>query len=171
MWELLIIPVVVVGVWILRTLLQNAEEAKGAGQKPQKVTDLDRFLREVRRRKEAGERESAPPRRVARTEEPPPRGERRSEPKPRAKWRTAAQEEAIPLALPVDEPATAPMVTVLSVLEAPPLPAMPASSILEPRVPSAALVGIRPLLASRDGLWKAVILHEVLGPPLSRRRR
>jgi len=173
MWEWLIIPIIAVGVWIVSTLLRSAEEAKGPGKKPEKVTDLDRFLREVRRRKDGGEREPAPPRRVERAEESPERMERRREAPPRARRRVSVQEEAIPVALPVDESPTAPAVTVVPVMhvhEAPALREMPADAPLR-RVPSAALVGLRELLASRDGLCKAMMLQEVLGTPLSRRRR
>src|SRR5215475_2383265 len=78
MWEILIIPIIGVGVWIISTLLRGEEEAKkpdepGGQRKPQKVTDLDRFLREVQRRRKAGEREPEPSQQVEpRREEPPP---------------------------------------------------------------------------------------------------
>ncbi len=171
MWELLIIPIIAVGVWIVSTLLRNAEETKNAGKKPEKVTDLDRFLREVRRRQEGREPEPALRRRVDREEEPQ-RAERRREVPPRTRRRAPVQAEAIPVVLPVDEVEVVTAVPVLSVLEAPPLPGgMAANAALTSRLPSAALVGLRDLLASRDGLCKAMILHEVLGPPLSHRRR
>jgi hypothetical protein len=168
-WEVLIVPILIVASWIIRTVMQNAEAAKQAGgKKPEKVTDLDRFLREVNRRRKTAEREEERPRRAERTEERPRRAERRPA-QSRAKWSTPPAAD-VPVALAVEPVATAP---VMAVLEAAPLPAMPAdmsAPSLPPRPESAALVGIRALLRSRDGLRKAMILREVLGPPVSRRR-
>ena len=76
-WELLIIPLIAVGVWILGTLFKTGEEEiarKGArrpgspsgrttGRRP--VTDLDRFLEDARRRREKEERQKV-------SAEPPP---------------------------------------------------------------------------------------------------
>src|SRR6516164_3785374 len=97
-WEILIIPLIALGVWILGTLFKGEDErnkrgARGPGGSVRRapprrpVTDLDRFLEESRRRREAEERERAlpvpPPRpvatrpplreRVAKPREMPPR--------------------------------------------------------------------------------------------------
>jgi hypothetical protein len=67
-WEVLIIPLIAVAVWLLGTIFRGAEEERqrnrarrpGEGARPPRrpVTDLDRFLEEARRRREAVE--SAP---------------------------------------------------------------------------------------------------------------
>jgi hypothetical protein len=67
-WEILIVPLIALGVWLLGTLFRNAEEEKqksrnrrasgegGARVPPRRpVTDLDRFLEEARRRREGGD--------------------------------------------------------------------------------------------------------------------
>jgi hypothetical protein len=168
-WEVLVIPIIGVAVWIIATLVRGAEEAKKAGgpaqRKGEKMTDLDRFLREVKRRQKAAQTEA----------EEPARAE--SRPQSRAKWRTPPREEEIPTVLPVEEVPTARLVPVapqLRSVEAPPLPSLPAeppSVSPPPRPQSPVLVGLRELLRTREGLCKAMILQEVLGPPLSRRRR
>ncbi|SRR5579885_1692520 len=162
-WESFIVPVIVVAVWIIATLLRGAEQAKGGGQpggrRQGKATDLDRFLREVQRRRQAAER-------------PEERAERRSPP-----VRTQPSmppPESIPVALPVEEVAAAvavPTAPVLAVVEAaPPLPPPDMSARgLPPRPESQALAGLRKLMRSREGLRQAMILREVLGPPLARR--
>jgi hypothetical protein len=178
-WEFLIVPIIAVAVWIIGTLIRGAEQAKGpqeaARRKPEGVTDLDRFLREVHRRRRAEERAQERPRRTEREEEEPPT-ERPREPAPRAKWTTPRQEE-VPVVLPVEEVVPAAPVAaapVLRVLEAPPLPDLPSEKSVRPlprRPEPAARVGLRGLLRSPEGLRTAMVLQEVLGPPLSRRRR
>jgi hypothetical protein len=158
-WEILVVPIIVVAIWIIRAVFSGGEEAAGDAprRKGEKTTDLDRFLREVRRRKQTADREEERPRRA----------------ETRARRSTAPREEvAIPVALPVEE-APASGAPVLATLVAAPLPAMPADASarsLPPPPESAALVGLRALLRSREGLRKAMILHEVLGPPRSRRQ-
>src|SRR5947209_18888250 len=74
-WEIFLIPLIAMGVWLLGTIFRNAEEERarmarrppgdGGVRVPQRrpVTDLDRFLEEARRRREAGDkgRSPAPP--------------------------------------------------------------------------------------------------------------
>src|SRR5436190_7348054 len=64
-WEVLLILLVPVGVWVLSTLLRGEEKQPPRGRTPaggphpaqrRPVTDLDRFLEEARRRREAAER-------------------------------------------------------------------------------------------------------------------
>ena len=160
-WEVLVIPIIGVAVWIISTLIRGAEEAKrakpAARKRPQKVTDLDRFLRDVQRRREAAEREEERPRRVEREEEQEERVERRREPMPRARRRTLPAQEEIVVVLPAEvvplaEPVS--LVPVMRTVEAPPLPVMPADTSpgsLPPRPESRSLVGLRELLRSRDG--------------------
>jgi hypothetical protein len=73
-WEILIIPLIAVGVWILGSIFKGVEEERqkdrlrrpggdgGMGPRPRRpVTDLDRFLEEARRRRQAaGERRPEP---------------------------------------------------------------------------------------------------------------
>ena len=181
-WEVLVIPIIGVAVWIISTLIRGAEEAKQAKaaerKRPEKVTDVDRFLREVQRRRQEAEREEQRPQRVELEEEEEEERVQRRQPRPRAKWRTPPGEEDIPTVIPVEpvplaQPVSAvSLVPVMRTVEAPPLPVMPAdtSPASLPAPPeSRALVGLRELLRSRDGLRKALILREVLGPPLARR--
>src|SRR5947209_3848958 len=95
-WEILIIPLIALGVWILGTLFRGVEDERqrnrprrpgegGSRVPPRRSgTDLERFLEESRRRREAAERAPAseepfflpsPPLPAAR--ERAPRGERR----------------------------------------------------------------------------------------------
>jgi hypothetical protein len=169
-WELLVVPVIAVAVWIIGTLIRSAEQAKGPEgaprRQPEQVTDLDRFLREVNRRRQA---------RQPRDEEEPTARVERREP-PRRPAPPPPPPEVIPVVLPVAEVVVAqpaPAAPTLRVHEAPALPELPADKSARPlpeRPESAALASLRKLLRSRDGLRTAVVLQEVLGPPLSRRR-
>jgi hypothetical protein len=179
-WEVLVIPIIGVAVWIISTVIRGAEEAKRGGpppgrKRPEKVTDLDRFLRDVQRRREAAEREERRPSRVEREEEEE-RIERRR-PQLRPSQTAPVVEEAIPVVIPVEPvPVAQPVVVapVLRTIEAPPLPVMAAPVGPAPspprRPPVVAAAGVRELLRSRDGLRKVMILREVLGPPLALRR-
>jgi hypothetical protein len=81
-WELILIVLVPLGVWILSNVFRGDDDR--AGNKPQNarpaaasrrpVSDLDRFLEEARRRREAGERRPPP------EASPPPRPEPRPVP-------------------------------------------------------------------------------------------
>jgi hypothetical protein len=177
-WEVFIIPIIGVAVWIISTLLRGNEDAKkpGAGpaqRKGEKVTDLDRFLREVQRRKQSSERG---------TEQPPPPPERRREERPAPPPReepVAVVEVAEPL-LVATPMVTAPLLVAepmvaahtMTVHEAPALRQMPvdvSARSLQRQPDSRALAGLRELLGSRDGLRKAMTLQAILGPPLARR--
>jgi hypothetical protein len=179
-WEILVIPIVVVAVWIISTVIRGADESRKANpprrKRPEQATDLDRFLREVRRRREAAEGEEESSSRVDPEEEEPIAVEPRRPTRPRAKWQTPPEED-IAVVLPVEAVPVARLVLaapVLRAVEAPPLPALPPNATAEalpPRPESRALVGLRQLLQSRDGLRRAMILKEVFGPPLALRRR
>jgi hypothetical protein len=69
-WEILVIPLIAFGVWILGSIFRGAEEAakerarrrpgEDGPAKPRRGgTDLDRFLEEARRRREAAEQAKA----------------------------------------------------------------------------------------------------------------
>jgi outer membrane biosynthesis protein TonB len=64
-WEVLIIPLIAIGVWVLSTIFKGVEDERqkerlrrgpgnqGGGPRPRRpVTDLDRFLEEARRRRQ-----------------------------------------------------------------------------------------------------------------------
>jgi hypothetical protein len=161
-WEILVIPIIGVAVWVISALIRGSEEAKrgepAPRKRPEKVTDLDRFLREVQRRREAAEREEPRPRRA----EPAVEERAESRPPPPAR-RPPPREAAVEVVVPVE--------TVVVARPAPAAPVPPAEP--EPAPPRgrerAAPVGLRGLLRSRDGLRTAMILREVLGPPLALR--
>jgi hypothetical protein len=128
-WEVLIVPLIALGVWILGTLFRNEEDERarqrrrgnlegGVRVPPRRpVTDLDRFLEEARRRREAAERgrggsppaaaTEAPPRATRppwSPERPAREGPRRPRPSPpTAPPRRPAAE--VPVAIPVPRPA------------------------------------------------------------------
>jgi hypothetical protein len=163
-WEFIIVPIIAVAVWIIGTLLRGAEQPPARNGAPprkgERVTDLDRFLREVHRRRQGAE-----------GAEGPARAERRREPVPRAA-EPAPRQQAIPVALPVDEVVVVPEpAPALRTIEAPPLPQVPSDRSARSRPPRPESAALGGLLRSRDGLRTAVVLQEVLGPPLSRRRR
>jgi len=179
MWEILIIPIIGVGVWIISTLLRGEEDAKKKNgqrgqRKPEKATDLDRFLREVQRRRQEAERQPQRP-------QPEERREERSA-SPREEPITVVVAEAQPVVVEAVPPTPVlvaePIVTPsqLTVHAAPPLPptqTRPTDHLagdLPGRPQSRALTGLLELLRSRDGLRMAMILQEVLGPPVARRR-
>src|SRR6516165_10363234 len=135
-WEILIIPLIALGVWIIGTLFKSEDEktkkgirsrnnlpARAPGRRPV-TTDLDRFLEEARRRRESEERPKpppVPPPARASVNRPPLR-ERPSRPRetPRLSPLPVRKEEvfdALPVPrpispLPVAEPAPAPPLAV-----------------------------------------------------------
>src|SRR5262245_43473698 len=84
-WELLLIILVPLGVWFLSTVFKGEDDRPGnrppREAKPQQqrrpVSDLDRFLEEARRRREAAEQRRPQP-----EARPEPRPEARPEPRP-----------------------------------------------------------------------------------------
>src|SRR5690242_6074220 len=112
-WEVLIIPMIGVAVWIISTLIRNAEEAKAPPRPPQRrperVTDLDRFVREAQRRRRVEEAEEEDrPSPGQREEEKPTRRERREPPR-----RTPPRRDEAPVARPVETtPAFEPVAAV-----------------------------------------------------------
>ena len=190
-----IIPVVLVAVWIIGMIVRSREDEQARknprppGNRPgrEPVTDLDRFLREVHRRRQAGEQQETP----ERAERPPvvvepvaPRPwpiplERPSAPARRLPRRPETESErqniptviAVAQPMPVMQPSAAPVMAALpvapatlaaTVVPAVALPAPPPSEIQET---------VGRLLHSSEGLRAAMILQEVFGSPLCRRRR
>ena len=107
-WEILIVPLIALGVWILSTVFRGAEEGKdaprrqGDGAPPARPrSELDRFLEEARRQRDKARQQAAPvaetPKEPERkmpaavlppTSPPPPRPEpRKREPQPKSEMR------------------------------------------------------------------------------------
>src|SRR5262249_53877723 len=87
-WEVLIIPLIAIGVWVLSTIFKSVEDerqkerlrrgpgSQGGGPRPRRpVTDLDRFLEEARRRRQTAAQPRPEPVQEVRprpSEQPPP---------------------------------------------------------------------------------------------------
>jgi hypothetical protein len=182
----------VIAVWIIANLLRKTEEQPVRPRPRARRSDLDRFLEEIeQRRRRAEEREAAPP-----TEEPPPVEPVRPRPAPRkiqprpapvvrrgpadlpARLRPAETAQPVILdVLPVSPPAAvSPSPPVVPV--APPPPAIAAPPPVSPPGVGGGYRGGPPqgrarvveLLRSPQALATAFLLHEILGPPLCRRR-
>jgi hypothetical protein len=212
-WELWGVLIVGAAVWILGHLLrQSAEDdnkrgpsrqgpadrrpARPAGQPGQPVrpqqssSELDRFLQEVARRKQAAEQQRArgeagqkqQPRRPVRTRQEtsdrPPR--RRAEVVPQAlpvepvRERSTVDrplETTVPVAR-AETPATVLPADVVEVV-AQAAPAVTGRLFPPPRRQAAgpALQKLKAMLRTKDDLCAAIILREVLDRPISRRRR
>jgi hypothetical protein len=210
-WHFWLVPLIAVAVWILGSLLRSGAEERqrmlqrqnpgggpDGGRQPQRPnTDLDRFLQEVHRRRQASERRDV-------QEEPPPVPERAdSRPKPRPvpppvrqppppprrpAVRPASPPPAVrrPQTRTVEDPT--PVVQVVVPASPTPVDQLPAV------VPVLSEVGIAPgrqarkartatyrdpvgpppslaaLLSSPEGLRNAFILREILDAPLCKRR-
>jgi hypothetical protein len=192
-WEILVIPLIAVGVWVLGTIFRGAEDERQkaamrqrrpggpAGPRPQRrpVTDLDRFLEEARRRREAAARPAPPPR------PPEPRApERRPLLQREPERPTAVTRRPEPLARPAPPPPPPEAVVavrraepvVVEAVPAPhPPPPAPPPAVVEVRARTATGAAIQDqvaaLLRSPRGAGAALVLTEILGPPLCRRRR
>jgi hypothetical protein len=212
MWPIWAILLVAAGAFILLNLLRNKEEmrrrhppvqgrARGTEDNPDgtrqaPVTDLDRFLQEVHRRRRVAEGEEsgaqpvrrpvespASPRRstpapVPRAYPGPSRRAPRSGERPTARRPSAAPVEVIPLAIPVEDPASRswarsgpePSATVFPASPQP-LPAVRAvQSVEASRSPARKGNSFLALLNSRQALRNAIVLREILDPPLCKRQ-
>ncbi|MHB1426303.1 MAG: hypothetical protein ACYC3I_24325 [Gemmataceae bacterium] len=187
-WELLIIPLIALLVWIVGTLFKSEDDKtkKGgpgrgnvSGRTPSRrpATNLNRFLEEARRRREGDERPKAtpaapPPRApIAR----PPLRERASKPReapPRVAPPVIRREEvpvAVPAARavappPVVEPV--PTVTPMSDIVIPAAPTTTRDTHLSPIVQQ-----VHSLLSQPRTAATAFVLREIFDRPLCKRRR
>jgi hypothetical protein len=194
-WEILIIPLIALGVWILGTLFKGEDERlkkgtrrpgnlSGRGPARRPVTDLDRFLEEARLRREAEEKRKAPspppsPRpaisRSPLRERPPQQRETASRP-----VRPTVRSEEVLVAIPVARP-VAPSAVVEVVPAAPrPQPVTEAPSSSPPASaptttrdtrPSPILQQVRSLLSKPQTAGTAFVLREIFDRPLCMRRR
>jgi hypothetical protein len=193
-WEVWGALIVGAAIWIIGQLLrQNAEEdpKKRPQPRPQPpqdrpnrprpqsgTSDLDRFLQEVQRRKQMAEgraKPPPPPKRQPQQRRPPPRNvpdvlptrtpgaERRAEP---------AVIDVVPVEAPARVPMPAPAAAPVAAVVAPGDVAPVVRRVFPPPRKAQltpALAQLQKLMASRDSLRAAVLLQEVLGPPLCHR--
>jgi hypothetical protein len=183
-WEILIIPLIALGVWILSTLFKGGEDdrfKKGvrrpgdiAGRTPPRrpVTDLDRFLEEARQRREAEERRQAPPPPPIRSVVTKPPLRERSSPSretiPPRPAPTAIRKGEAPVAIPAARPSRIePVAVEAPITEAAP----PAPIMMRESRPSPIVQQVHSLLSKPQTAGMAFILREIFAPPLCRRRR
>jgi hypothetical protein len=197
-WEILIIPLIALVVWLLGTLFKGENDpAKRGTRRPgspsgrvparRPVTDLDRFLEEARRRRESEERRKAPaappprtaPTRVPLSERPSRNLDVASRPVPTAR-RVEEVTAAVPAARPVPQPATireaaseAALVVPRPqpVTEAPPPPPPPAPATTRESKPSPIAQQVRSLLSNPQSAGAAFVLREIFDRPRCQRRR
>lgn len=193
-WVQWLVPLVALGVWILSNLARNREDEPRRARPPQvrgdgmpeaaprqrkEPEEVDRFLDEVRRRRENTERKKKAdePRRVLL----PKREETRKPAQPQS--RQDAQRKPtpppVPKLIPVKEPPTSPRkepgssprsanrieeVVVARIVSPTPRSDSPAPVHAERTIPQ-----LLDLLCRKENLTTAVLLREVLGPPLCKR--
>jgi len=179
-WEVLIIPLIALGVWIIGTLSKSEDDktkkvigrrgnVSGRPQGRRIGTDLDRFLDEARRRREPEERRKAPPPTRAPTARPPlrERPTREKEP-PRLATPVIVKEEplvALPAPRPREQPPIAePVASSRPDRDTPPPPA-PVTR------PSPIAQQVRSLLSKPQTAATAFVLREIFDRPLCKRRR
>ena len=198
-WEILIIPLIALGVWILGTVFKGEEErARGQGRRPgpgegrprRPVTDLDRFLEEARRRREGEKRpvpEQRPPARsvIARPSpvvvaDRPLRVPRPAPAPPREMPQPTRRAEQLPPVIPMVLPAepAPPLEATLVVPRPEPTPvgqvtagAPAAPSPSRSHGPSPVLQQVWNLLNKPQTPGTAFVLREIFDRPLCKRRR
>jgi hypothetical protein len=211
-WELWGVLIVGAAVWILGHLLrQGAEEENRRGpgrpppparrpdrppghpgRPPQPSTELDRFLQEVARRKQAVEQQRS--REAAQKQQQQARRQVRPRPETSDRPPRRRGAEAVPEVLPVEPirrppsverplETRVPVAQPVRRVEAPPpvvaaevAEVLPAASarVFPPtarQAPAPALQKLAAMLRTRDDLQAAIMLREVLDRPISRRRR
>ncbi|HEY7327904.1 MAG TPA: hypothetical protein VH592_09705 [Gemmataceae bacterium] len=192
-WEVLIIPLIALGVWIIGTLFKSEEEktkkpagcrGNAAGRAPGRrvVTDLDRFLEEARRRREPEAQRKPPPLPTREPAPRPPLRERPSRPQetPRVSKPAIVKEESV-VVLPVPrsttpppiaEPAPTPTTRKLGELRAGAQQSREVLPVLTPATPTSPIVEqARSLLSKPQTAATAFVLREIFDRPLCKRRR
>jgi hypothetical protein len=170
-WKALIIPLIPLAIWIIVSIFRAREEAK-EDQQPEPDESPKRPTQQPARRmlsdRERFEQQAQARRTVSRAnrEQPakPPRADELPRAVPAAAPRARRAEPAGPpvlLATPVVPASTEPD-------PAPPVPPAAVPKVARPVSPFAER--LRAMLLDRDTLKTAVLLQEILGPPVSRRR-
>ena len=182
-WEILIVPLIALGVWILGTLFkgEDAKVKKGgrlpnnaSGRAPSRrpVTDLERFLEDARRRREVEEAPKPPPPRpsIARA----PLRERPAQPRqtpPRLASRSKRREE-LPVAVPVARPVAQAVAVVAEAVIDVPVRAEPSAPTTTRATQSSPIAQqVLSLLSNPQTAATAFVLREIFDRPLSQRRR
>jgi hypothetical protein len=187
-WEILVIPLIALGVWILGTLFKSGEDERnkkagarrggspGRGPARRPATDLDRFLEDARRRREAEERRQPPPPPPRPTISRPPLSERpprprEAPPRPAPVVRREEIVVAVPVIRAVVEPDLPEAVPVAPRVQpsAEPAPAAPTTT-RDTRL-SPIVQQVRALLSKPQSAGTAFALREILDRPLCKRRR
>ncbi len=185
-WEILIIPLIALGVWIIGTLFKSEDDkakkamrgrgnfsGRAPGRRP--VTDLDRFLEEARRRRETEDRPKPPPAPpptrapVAR----PPLRERPSRPRETPRPAVPAlRKEEVGVTVPTRPAAPA---VLAEPVPSPPLPPLeaptPPATITAPPRAAPVVQQVRALLSKPQTAGAAFVLREIFDRPLCKRRR
>jgi hypothetical protein len=184
-WEVLIVPLIAFGVWLLGNLFKTADDAKkGKRAEGRNAGDLDRFLAQARKRRELEEqsrrtepvREAprrAPQRQPARPSQPLPA------PKPASRTRPGTADPQRPVVMELAEEVRAVLVAPPAPLVAEPVTVVPVEPALAaPPPPPASRRPVSPLLAqvvkqlrSPQSAAAAFVFREVFDRPLSQRRR
>lgn len=175
-----LIPIIAFAVWVINNLQQRQREAakqaagggaRPAGQRPRPGnSEIDRFLEEINRRRQQQQMEQRqePPR----AQQPPP--VRRPSPgrqPDRPRLVETKRRRRVPDPTPAEVLAVEPIVPEV-------LPATPFEERLavnDPQFTSrkstpAHFTQLRKLLATAEGRRTAFLLHEILGPPKSKRQ-
>lgn len=173
-WEILIIPLIALGVWILGALVKGEDDknkkavrpGNASGRAPRRpATDLQRFLEDARRREaEETPKPSSPRPSIVRA----PLRERPSQPRetpPRPASRSKRRDEA-PVAVPVARPVVAEAVIAAPVRTEPSAPAP-----TRPTQSSPIAQQVLSLLSNPQTAATAFVLREIFDRPLSQRRR
>jgi hypothetical protein len=179
-----------IAVWIFVNLFRNREEDQHSTRPRRPASDLDNFLAEIERRKrraEASRERPAPPQAIA---VPPPRRAAPPQRPPSPRSPAARPPAARPVVVPLQrvEPISPVLLEVVEPV-ARPLPSAPSQRLPEvlPVSPQAPAQGPAPaaillaaetppagtlqdLLRTPQSLRTVLLLREVLGPPVCRRR-
>jgi hypothetical protein len=197
-WAMLIVPFIALVVWLVSLLARNPEPPQKNIRRPggrvqeepkrQTSSDLDRFITETRRQREADERRTqrptqAPPQRQRRpvlleeVVEQPPRPAARppvlQPAAPRPSIRTPAR--PVPVLEVAETVASAPVMLTLTQSALPMMPEQPTAPVdllkRDEVAVSPLLLDLRATLNSPQSAQLAFALGEIFGEPLSRRRR
>jgi hypothetical protein len=201
-WEILIIPAIGFVFWLVGMLFRNATEApKKDARRPareaeeprrQTSSDLDRFISDTRRQREAEERRTQRPPQAARpqrrpiileevVEEPRSRPAARPPMPPRPvpqrpmPTRVPAPRPAVPVLEVVETISTAPVLQALTQNVLPTMPEQPTAPVdmleREEVAVSPLLLDVKQMLKSSKSAQLAIVLREIFDAPLCRRRR